>query len=175
MQCFQSGFETAWPRYITTQTLKASLNCFGLTWLLCWITYEWNPLNLNKKYFHTPTGYHENLSRKKKREAGVFSCEAKVFPKVNLKGAALCCYHAPHSTLFCCCREKCFWANPNTVYSNSDIIYLSTRGPPAGLWHSQGDVLPRLHEWARSWGGRRGKKHAAGVGGGGVGTENFTS
>lgn len=42
------------------------------------------------------------------------------------------------------------------VYSNSDIIHLSTRGPPAGLCHSQRDVFPRLHEWAQSTGGRRG-------------------
>lgn len=101
--------------------------------------------------------------REKKGGAGVFSCEAKVFPQVNLKGAAPRCYHALRSTLFCSCREKCFWANPNTVYSNSDIIYLSTRGPPAGLWHSEGDVLPCLHEWARSWGGRQGEgEHVGG-------------
>lgn len=93
----------------------------------------------------------------------MFSCEARVFPQVNLKGAAPRCYHALSSTLFCSCREKCFWANPNTVYSSSDIIYLNTRGPPVGLWHSERDVLPRLHEWARSWRGKWGRAGWGGV------------
>lgn len=87
--------------------------------------------------------------------------------KVNLKGAAgPHCYHSRHSTLFCCRREKCFFffqANPNTVYSNSDIISLSARGPTC-----RAPTQPREMFYlvcttrARNWWGRGGGWGGAG-------------
>lgn len=77
-----------------------------------------------------------------------------MLPELNLQGAA--------RSVIILCRALCsapasksaFFYNPNTSYSNSDIIYLSTRGPPARFWRSQRNVLPRLHERAWSRGGR---------------------